>query len=339
MFRFENSNFLYFLAILPVLIGLYYLAGMFRKRALGRLGDAKLIKRMMPLVSPLRSSMRLVLLMLGMIFLILGLTNPQWGTRKEKINSQGINFFIAMDISKSMLAEDVAPSRLLRARKFAHDLIEEVKGDKVGVIFFACNAYVQVPLTVDYTFAEMSLKYASPDLSQSQGTSLAGAINLAASSFTEDDKNHRALVVITDGEDHEGGGSAAAAAAKENGLIVYTIGVGKTTGAQIPTVVRGRRDIVRDENGMPVSTALNESLLDEIANSGGGAYFNLNAGTESVTSALKKHIERIEKQSFEQRIFTEYESYFQWFIGIALIFFIVEFLVPKSKGPWFRKLD
>ncbi len=339
MFRFEHSTYLFFLGLIPLLAVFFIIAQRYRKKAIQRFGDTPLMERLMPEMSRYKHELKFLLLSLCIGALVVAWANPQWGTKKEKINRKGIDLFIAMDISESMLAEDVTPSRLLRARKFAQDLIEKVKGDNVGAIFFACNAYLQVPLTADYAFAEMFIATADPGMAPSQGTAIGEAIDVAARAFSEDNKNHKALIIISDGENHDGDAMASAKAAHNDGLLIFTVGVGSNEGAFIPIQVQGRADFKRDETGSPVRSSMNEEMLKNVANSGGGVYFNLAAGSEKVAEALQAHIDTIEKQEFEQRVFNEYESYFQWFVGLAILFLLVEFLLSYRKNKYMASKD
>jgi Ca-activated chloride channel family protein len=339
MFRFEHNTYLFFLALIPLLAFFFFIAQRYRKKAMQRFGDARLMERLMPEMSRYKHELKFLLLSFCIATLVVAWANPQWGTKKEKINRKGIDLIIALDISESMLAEDVTPSRLLRARKFAQDLIDQVKGDNVGAVFFACNAYMQVPLTADYAFAEMFISTADPGMAPSQGTAIGEAIDVSARSFKEDNKNHKALVIISDGEDHDGGAIERAETAHNDGLLIFTVGVGSNEGAFIPIQVQGRSDFKRDETGNPVRSQMNESMLKSVADAGGGVYFNLAAGSEKVAEALRQHIDTIEKQEFEQRVFNEYESYFQWFVGLAIIFLLIEFLLSYRKNRYLASKD
>ncbi|MCB0650590.1 MAG: VWA domain-containing protein [Saprospiraceae bacterium] len=339
MFRFEHSTYLFFLALIPLLAVFFFIAQRYRKKAIQRFGDSRLMDRLMPERSRYKHELKFLLLSLCIASLVVAWANPQWGTKKEKVNRKGIDLFIALDISESMLAQDVTPSRLLRARKFAQDLIDNVKGDNVGAVFFACNAYMQVPLTADYAFAEMFISTADPGMAPSQGTAIGEAIDVSARSFKEDNKNHKALIIISDGEDHDGNAIESAKAAHDDGLLIYTVGVGSSDGAFIPIQVQGRSDFKRDESGNPVRSQLNEEMLKNVADAGGGVYFNLAAGSEKVAESLQEHIDAIEKQEFEQRVFNEYESYFQWFVGLAIVFLLAEFLLSYRKNKYLASRD
>ncbi|GJM33100.1 MAG: membrane protein [Saprospiraceae bacterium] len=339
MFRFEHSTYLYALAVLPILAAFFSTAWYYRKRAINRFGNPKLMTRIMPEMSRYKHAVKFMLITLALTFLIVGWANPQWGIKKETVPRKGIDLFIALDISQSMLAEDISPSRLIRARRFAQNLVTQLRGENIGVIIFACNAYLQVPLTTDYAFVNMFLGSANPDMANAQGTTISEAIDLAERSFKEENKNHKALVIITDGEDHDGTAKARAAEAQENGLMVFTVGVGKAEGSFMPINAGGRSDYKRDNQGNPIRTSLNEAMLMDIAEAGKGNYFNLSAGTDRVVDVLKKQIDAIEKREFEARVFNEYESYFQYFIGLGLLFLIIEFMVAFRKNRYLANKD
>lgn len=334
MFRFEHSEYLYALALIPLLVMFYAASQIYRRRAVQRLGSTHLLDRMMPDRSKRKDGLKFALTLLALAFLVVAWANPQWGSKREKVTRKGIDLFIALDISQSMMAEDISPNRLLRARRFAQNLTNELRGENIGVILFACNAYVQVPLTTDYAFAELFLATASPDLAASQGTAIAEAIQLAERSFSEDNKNHKALIIISDGEDHEGTAASAASTARDNGLLTFTVGVGTPQGAFIPVSLGlGQEDYKRDPaTGSPVRSMLDEAALANIAKAGSGNYFNLSAGADAIIPALKQRIDSIEKREFEQRSFSEYESYFQHFLALGLLLLLIEFGLSYRKS-------
>lgn len=339
MFRFEHPEYLYALAVIPLLVFFFFLTRMFRRQSIRRFGDSELVQQLMPDFSDFRQSLKFVLLLLGLTFLIVGWSNPQWGTKKERVKRRSVDVFIALDISQSMLAQDITPSRLERAKRFTQNLIEGLRGERIGSIIFAGNAYIQTPLTTDYAYAALLTRSANPDQAPTQGTAIADAIDLAEQSFEEENKNHKALVIITDGENHDEEALQRAGEAHDNGLLIFTVGVGTAEGSFIPIRVGGREDYKRDQNGQPVRTSLNEDLMRELAKAGNGDYFNLDSGSEAVVTALQARIDGIEKREFEQRVFNEYESYFQYFIALALLFFLLEFVLPYRRSKYFADRD
>ena len=277
--------------------------------------------------------------MVALCLLAVSLANPQWGTKKEKVTRKSVDIFVALDISQSMMAEDISPSRLERAKRFAQGLIETLKGDRIGTIIFAGNAYLQVPLTTDYAAAELFIKSANPGMAPTQGTAIVDAIDLAENSFEEENKNHKALIIISDGENHDEEALQRAREANNNGLLIFTVGVGTAEGSFIPVLIGGRADYKRDRTGNPVRSQLNEDMLKDLADAGDGSYFNLLSGSEEVMSALRNGIDRMEKREFEQRVFNEYESYFQYFLIVAILLIVIEFIFSYKKSRLLKGKD
>lgn len=339
MFRFEQEIHLYALVILPILLVFFMIAWNARKKALQRFGNNSLLVQLMPRVSKYKHGVKFVLLMIALAFLIVGWANPQWGTKKEKVKRKSADIFIALDVSRSMMTEDVRPNRMERAKVFAQKLIQGLQGERLGTIIFAGNAYLQMPLTTDYSAAQLFTKSANPNMAPSQGTAIVDAIDLAEQSFAEDAQHHKALVIITDGENHDQEALERAQEARENGLLIFTVGVGTTEGGFIPTVVNGRLDYKRDKTGNPVRSSLNTEMLQDLANAGDGVYFNLNENSDAVIAALQESIDRLEKKEMEQRVFNEYESYFQYFIALALLFLMIEFMISYRKNKLLEGKD
>ncbi len=339
-FRFENADYLYALLLLPLFMLLFWFIQKARKNAFDKFGNSTLLSQLMPAYSKYKHTAKFVLLLFGLSFLIVGWANPQWGTKKEKVKRKSVDIFIALDISQSMMAEDIRPNRMERARRFAQNLVEKLKGDRLGIILFAGNAYLQMPLTTDYAAAQLFLRSANPSQAPAQGTAISEAIDLAEQSFKEENKQHKAIIIISDGETHDQDALDRAKEAAENGLLIYSIGVGTPSGGFIPTVIGGRSDYKRDNKGNPVKTSLNEPMMKDLANAGGGFYFNL-AGNEvdEVSTALRNSVDKLEKREFEARVFNEYESYFQYFIGIAILFLIAEFLLSYRENKWLAGKD
>jgi len=338
MFRFEHPEFLYALAILPIIAVLFFIFMQCRKRAIRRFGSASLLARLMPEAARWKHTLKFSILLLALAFLIAGWANPQWGTKREKAKRMSTDVFIALDISTSMLAEDTPPNRLERAKKLAEDLVEKLKGERTGVILFAGSAYLQMPLTTDYAAAELFLRSANTGLAGTQGTAIGDAVSLARRSFEEKDKSHKALVLITDGEDHDSKAVEQVQSAKEEGIILFTIGVGTPEGSFIPFNYGGGQDYKRDESGQPVRSKLNEEMLIDLAEKGGGAYFHISEGGKAV-QALKERIGSLEKRGMEVRGFTGYESYFQYFLAAGLLLLVAEFLISYRKDKWLEGRD
>jgi Ca-activated chloride channel family protein len=334
MFRFEHPDFLYALLLLPLLAGLYWLAGRLRRRDLRKLGDEPTLRRLMPAYSARRQMLRQMLLLGAIAFVVVALTNPQWGTRRENVKRKGVDTFIALDISRSMLATDVPPSRLDRAKRFGQLLIDELAGNRIGLIYFAGNAYLQMPLTTDFAAAQLFLRAASPDLAPTHGTAIGAAIDQALQSFRAGDPQHsKVLIVLTDGESHDAIAPAKADEAAQRGLLIFTVGIGTAQGSFIPLDYGDRQDYLRDQSGNPVLSRLDEPLLRALAQSARGSYYHLDAGAKNILAALKTSIDSIEQRTFEQRAYTDFESYFQYFLAIGILLLGIHFVLPSGKKP------
>jgi len=338
MFRFEEITNLYALAVIPVLVFFFIMAMMYRKRVIKQFGESHLVAQLMPQLAKYKHTVKFIFLVLAMSLLCVSYANPQWGTKKEKVQQKSSDVFIALDVSQSMMAEDLQPSRLDRAKRFTQQLIQGLKGERIGTIVFAGNAYLQMPLTADYSSAAMFVKSANTRMVPTQGTAIGDAIRLARESYEKDGKFHKALIIITDGENHDQDALDQAKIAAEQGVLIFTIGVGTSAGAPIPTFANGASTYKKDKQGATVISKLNESMLSSLAAAGSGKYYNITNG-DKVIEALQKYIEALEKQEFEQRTFSEYESYFQWFLGLALLFLLIEFLISYQKSEWWAKRD
>jgi Ca-activated chloride channel family protein len=329
MFRFEHIEYLYLLLLVPViaLLMLYQFRKWRSKRK--KLSDSKLLERLIPDWKSHYKWIRFGLILSFITLLIITLSNPQWATKREKVKAMASDVFIALDISQSMMVQDIPPNRLERAKKLVEQMILALKGNRIGLIFFAGEAYIQMPLTADYAAALMFLKSANPGQIASQGTAIVEAIQIADESFSEDKDHQRALVIITDGEDHDGEAVAKAKAVYEQGMHVFTYGVGTAEGDFVPyTNQMGVESYKMDQNGEFVKSKVNIQLLDEIASAGGGKYFSI-LGGESTVDELVRQLENIEKREMEQRSFTAFDSYFQYFLIIGILFLVLEFVSPE----------
>ncbi len=331
MFRFENSEYLYLLiALIPLLLWVIY-AEKSRQKQRNKLIEKELFDKIVPKFNPKSHRLRNIFIMLTFIFSILALANPQWANKREKVKVKSSDIFIALDISRSMLGQDISPNRLEKAKKTIEKLIDRLKGDRIGLIFFAGDAFMKMPLTTDYATAELFVKSADPDLIENQGTAIEEAINIAEKGYDEKEKHQRAMVIVSDGEDHDGNAIAKAKEAHKNGMVIFTIGVGTSKGAFIPYKNRfGVEQYKKDENGNFVKSVLNEELLNELADTGGGKYYSILEG-DKIIENITEQLEKIEKREVEQRSFTHYDSYFQYFLILAIISLILTFMVTDSK--------
>ena len=324
---------LYALILIPVLVLFFYFRRRQRARALARFGDAELVGRLMPQVSRLKHPLKFGILMLVFALLTVAWANPQWGTTRERVKVRASDIFIALDVSNSMLANDIKPNRLERARAFALDLVNALKGERIGILVFAGNAYVQMPRTTDYAAAMMQLKTADPSQLPTQGTALADVINLAERDFPADAQKRKVLIIISDGEDQDSDALTRARVARENGLLIFTIGVGTADGAPMPMDFGGVPDFKRDERGQPIISKLNEQMLRDLAAAGEGDYFNI-VNTSGVIEALKNRVEKVEKRELAVRSVSDWASQFQWLAAAGLLILVVEFMMPYRRSGW-----
>ena len=331
MFRFENPDYLWFLVLIPFAVIFFLVMMRRRKELLARLGEHHLVSQLTLGLSRYKHSVKFGLLMTGLLFLVVGLANPQWGAKTVSATAQGVDIFIALDISQSMLAEDVRPNRMERAKKFAQDFIRTRRADQVGLIVFAGNAFLQMPLTSDKSAANLFLRNADPSMAPSQGTAIGEAIVTAQESFAEDSGNSKVLLVITDGENHDDATITAAKTAAAEGLRIFSVGVGTAEGGFFPDINNNRREYKRDQAGQPVRSRLNEEMIKNLADAGEGKSYLL-TDKDAVIEALDKEIAKVEKRDYEAHSYTEYESHFFPFVLIALIFFMAEFFVSYRKN-------
>lgn len=329
MFRFEHIDHLWYLFGIIPLLGLIYLGWRWYHAQARSLGEYSLVETLTQHSSSKLKIWQYIIVLVIFALLIIAWANPQWGAKREKVKSKSSDIFIALDISNSMYCQDVAPSRLEQAKRFASQLVHQLRGERIGLILFAGNAYLQMPLTSDYAAAEVFIQSANPDLAGTQGTAIGEAIRKAQDGFTGDAKFHRVMIIITDGEDHDPDALEMAKQAQQEGMIIFTVGVGTADGSFIPMLVRGNEDWKRDEQGQPVRTKLNETLLQEIAAEGGGSYFYLNNST-NILKEIDQKVDVLEKREFEERSFTEYESYFQIFLGLGILGILLQWMLSNN---------
>ena len=334
MFRFEDPAYLYLLALVPVLVLIRLWGLRKRKRQLGKFGDPALLKSLMPDVSKARAEAKFWLMTAAVALLAVMLARPQMGTKISQEQRQGIEVILALDISNSMKAEDVAPSRLDKSKMLIENLVDNFTNDKVGLVVFAGDAFVQLPITSDYVSAKMFLQNIGPSLIASQGTNIGEAIELSSRSFTKQDRVGRAIIVITDGEDHEGEAVAAAKKARKEGMRVFVLGVGSPKGSPVPADGGG---YMKDRSGQEVMSALNEDMCKEVAKDGGGAYIHVD-NTNIAQKQLDGEIAKLQKGDIMSVVYSEYDEQFQA-VGILLILvLIVETLILESRNPLLRKI-
>lgn len=333
MFRFEEPTYLYLLLLVAVLVCLHYATNYYRRKRLLRYGDLELLKALMPDVSAFRREVKAWLILIALALLIFTLARPQFGTKVDTRQRQGIEAIIAMDISNSMMAEDVSPNRLEKSKMLVSSIVDKMSDDKIGLIVYAGEAYTQLPITSDYVSAKMFLETISPSLITTQGTDIKQAIDLAMKSFTPNQDVSKAIFVITDGEDNEGGAVEMAKAAAEKGIKVYVLGVGSPQGAPIP--MPGSSQYITDNSGNVVVSKLNEQMCREIAAAGQGAYIYVD-NSSSAQKKLSEHVDKLAKKDMESVIYSEYDEQFQAVALLALFMLILDILIIERKNPLFK---
>ena len=335
MFRFEDPIYLYALAVIPLLALLRWLMVRQQKKRLRRFGDPELVRQLIPDVSRFRPLVKFCLLLGALALLIVMLARPQMGTKISHEKRTGIETIICMDISNSMLAEDVAPSRLDRSKMLVENLVDKFTNDKIGLIVFAGDAFVQLPITSDYVSAKMFLSSITPAMIATQGTDIAAAISMASHSFTQQQGVGKAIIVITDGEDHEGGAVEAAKDAKDKGMNTYVLGVGSPNGAPIPT---GNGDYLKDNTGQTVMTGLNEEMCRQLADAGGGAYIHVE-NNSSAQDQLDNALDKLAKKEISSTIYSDFDEQFQAVGIIVLLLLILEICILEIKNPLLKRVS
>ena len=335
MFRFEDPIYLYLLALIPLLALIRFFMVHQQKKRLRKFGDPELVRQLMPNVSRFRPMVKFYLLLGALALLIVVLARPQLGTKISHEKRTGIETIICMDISNSMLAEDVTPSRLDRAKMMVENLVDHFTNDKIGLIVFAGEAFVQLPITSDYVSAKMFLSSINPSMLSTQGTDIAAAITMASHSFTQEENIGKAIIVITDGEDHEGGALEAAKEAKERGMNTYVLGVGSPNGAPIPT---GTGDYMKDNSGQTVMSALNEDMCRQLADAGSGAYIHVE-NNSNAQEQLDNALDKLAKKETSSTIYSDYDEQFQAVAIIVLLLLILEVCILEIKNPMLKNVS
>jgi Ca-activated chloride channel family protein len=332
MFQFGSGNVLWAYLLVPALAVFFWYATKFKQRAIERFGELELMRRLSMTQSKKAQWWKIVLVIAAVALLVTALARPQFGTRVETVRREGQDIVVALDLSASMLAEDIRPNRLEKAKHAVGTLINRLEGDRIGLVAFAGVAFVQSPLTVDYGAATLFLNAMSTQMMPVQGTNLAEALRVSIEAFDAGEEQHRILIVITDGEDHEGEIDAAVESANESGIRIYTVGVGSPDGVPIPEFDNlGRQSgYKRDENGEVVTTRLDERTLESIARETGGRYLRATPG-ENELDRLADEISEMAGREFEARQVTQYEEQYQIFLGFALLLLVVEALIPERR--------
>lgn len=335
MFRIANPEFIYALLLIPALIVFFWYSRIKRKKALAQFGQKEILSVLMPNVSASRPVVKFIILMVALGSIILGLSRPQFGSKLKTEKRKGIELIIALDVSNSMMAEDIQPNRLERAKRAISQLVDKLSNDKIGLIVFAGDAYTQLPITADYVSAKLFLNSISPEMVPTQGTAIGAAINLGVKSFNPQFPGSKAMIIITDGENHEDDAIGAATEAAKQGVVIYTLGMGLPQGGPIPENVNGQKSYRKDKQGNTIVTKLDEQMLQKIAEAGNGAYIRANNAQVGLNN-LFSEVNKMEKSELETQIYADYDDKFQYFIGFGIFLILIEFMILERKNKYLK---
>ncbi len=335
----DEKKYLYLLLLLPIVVCIFLFNMYWKRKKQREFGDLDMVKKLSPDRSVFKPVLKLSILLLALTCLIIGLVNPKIGTKMETVKREGIDIVFAVDVSKSMLAEDVAPSRLEKSKQLVSQIINSLGSDRIGIVAYAGSAFPVLPITSDYSVAKMFLQSMNPDMVSSQGTSLDEAIRLSAKYFDEKSKTSKLIILISDGEDHSEGASVAAEEANKLGMRIITIGVGTERGGTIPLRENGIvKSYQKDQNGQTVITKLNQEGLKTIAKATKGNYV-YGGNTKEVLEFIKNELNKIQKTEFESTQMADFQSQFQWFIGFGLLLLFVDIFLLERKTNWIKELN
>ena len=339
MYQLEETSYFYILLIIPIMITGFLFLKTWKKNIQKKYISENLLQFLSPNISNFKPRIKLLFLILFILFSTIALVNPKIGTELKTVKREGVDIVFALDVSKSMLAEDIAPNRLEKAKRIVSEIINTLNNDRVGVIAYAATALPILPITDDYSTAKTFLQSLNTDMLSSQGTAIIQSINLAQKFYDDEDQTNRVLCILSDGEDHEVERQNLLELAEQSGITIITIGLGSVKGAPIPikenNIVKSYK---KDENGDVVVTKLNTQLLNTIANSSSGIYIE-GINTELVVEEISKRLKEMDKKEFESKQFVAYKDQFQWFISFAILFLSLELLVFEKKTYWVKKLN
>jgi len=339
MFQLEEKIWFWLLLVIPVIVVVFLALQLWKRHKQKKFANEKLLKRLSPNKSTFKSVLKLIVLCLALTSLIIAMVNPKIGTKLETIKRQGVDIVFAVDVSKSMLAEDIAPNRLEKSKQLVTQIINNLASDRIGIIAYAGTAYPQLPITTDYASAKMFLQGMNTDMMSSQGTAIDEAIQLAKTYYDDEEQTNRVLIIISDGEDHNNIASSVAEEANDEGIKIFTIGVGKAKGAPIPIKRNGIiLNYKKDNQGETVITKLNEETLIDIAKEANGQYIN-GANTTDVVETIRDILNNMDKKEFEAKQFAEYKDQFQWFLGLSIFFLLIDIFLLERKTAWLNRLN
>lgn len=339
LYRLEEPAYFYLLAIIPAMMVVFLLVFWWKKRKQRLFADAELLKKLAPNTSTFKASLKLTMLLFAITFLIVSLVNPKMGSKLETVKREGVDVVFALDVSRSMLAEDIAPNRLEKAKQIISKIVDNLGSDRVGMIVYAGNSYPLIPITTDHAAANMFLQNANPDMVSSQGTAISEALELAKTFYNDEEQTNRFLIIISDGEDHQEETKQVAQNLANDGVKIYTIGIGTEKGGPIPMRLNGKMiGYKKDNQGETVITLRNAGILENIASIGKGKYIDGNI-TENPVNEISKIITNAQKSEFETKQFSDYKDQFQWFLAIAILFLLIDAFLFDKKTKWLKEVD
>lgn len=339
MYQLEDTSYFYLTAVIVVLLLLFSLVVLWKKRTQKAFAQAGLLEKLSPEKSLFKSIFKIIVLSLALLFLIVALVNPKMGTKLKTVKREGVDIVFALDVSKSMLTEDIAPNRLEKAKQIISKIIDKLGGDRVGIIIYAGSAYPLLPITTDQAAAKMFLQNADPEMVSSQGTAINEALKLAKSYYDDESQTNRFLFIVSDGEDHEENVQYIADEANKEGIKIYTIGVGTAKGGPIPIKDDGKLEgYKKDREGEVVISHLNKEVLEKIADDGGGAYVQ-GDNTQKIVDYVQELLAKADKKEFESKQFSDFKDQYQWFIGLGILFLVLDALMLDKKTKWIQKLN
>ena len=339
MFQLEEKIWFWALLVIPVIIVLFLMLQFWKRHTQNKFANQAILKRLSPNKSLFKPILKILVLCLAFASLAIALVNPKVGSKLETIKREGVDIVFAIDVSKSMLAEDIAPNRLEKSKQLVTQIINNLASDRVGIIAYAGKAFPQLPITTDYASAKMFLQNMNTDMLSSQGTAINEAIELAKTYYDDDQQTNRVLVIISDGEDHSEAAANVAEEASNEGIRIFTIGVGDAKGGPIPIKRNGVvLNYKKDKQGDTVITRLHEQTLVDIAEEANGAYINGRV-TSEVVDEIRDILNKMDKTEFEAKQFAEFKDQFQWFLGLAILFLIIDIFLLERKTAWLKKLN
>lgn len=339
MYLLEEKIWFWLLLLIPAVILLYLGVMVWQRSAQKKFASSELLKLLTPNKSIFKPILKVLVICLALFFLVFGLVNPKIGTKIETVKREGVDVVFAIDVSKSMLAEDIAPNRIEKAKQLVTQIINNLGSDRVGIIAYAGSAYPQLPITTDYSSAKLFLSQMNTDMLSSQGTAIGEAIELAKTYYNDEEQTNRVLFIISDGEDHVGESSSLAEQANEEGIRIFTIGVGKTEGGPIPLKRNGViQAYKKDQNGETVITRLDDATLKAIAAEANGEYLD-GSNTSNVVETVQNLLNGMDKKEFEAKQFADFKDQFQWFLGAGLLFLFLDIFLLDRKTKWVKKLN